>query len=133
MKNLIIEKNYIFNNFYPSFKLNDLNPSQYEEFVELSLSKLSLILSKLKSKNVNKIIYTSSSSVYNLNDNIKFIQDDKFNRTVYSSFKFSAEKLIQNYCKSKNIDFYIMRLFNTYGNENDKFSLIERLVNAKKK
>ena len=37
--------NIIFNNFYPSFKLNDLNPSQYEEFVELSLSKLSLILS----------------------------------------------------------------------------------------
>ena len=111
--------------------MNDLNPSQYEEFVELSLSKLSLILSKLKSKNVNKIIYTSSSSVYNLNDNIKFIQDDKFNRTVYSSFKFSAEKLIQNYCKSKNIDFYIMRLFNIW-HENDKFSLIERLVNAKK-
>lgn len=126
------KKNYIFNNFYPSFKLNDLNSSQYEEFVELSLSKLSLILSQLKSKNVNKIIYTSSSSIYNLNNNIKFIQDDKFNRIVYSSFKFSAEKLIQNYCKSKKIDFYIMRLFNTYGDESDKFSLIERLVNAKK-
>ena len=41
--------------------------------------------------------------------------------SVYSSFKFSAEKLIQNYCKSKNIDFYIMRLFNTYGNENTNF------------
>ena len=126
------KKNYIFNNFYPSFKLNDLNSSQYEEFVELSLSKLSLILSQLESKNVNKIIYTSSSSIYNLNNNIKFIQDDKFNRIVYSSFKFSAEKLIQNYCRSKKIDFYIMRLFNTYGDESDKFSLIERLVNAKK-
>ena len=55
--------------------MNDLNPSQYEEFVELSLSKLSLILSKLKAKELTRLSIQAVHG-YNLNDNIKFIQDD---------------------------------------------------------
>ena len=40
--------NLIFNNFYPSHKLNDLNSSEYQKFVELSLLRLAQILSNLK-------------------------------------------------------------------------------------
>ena len=124
--------NYIFNNFYPSFKLNNLKPNDYKEFVDLSLVKLVEILSNLQSKSINKIIYTSSSSVYNLDDGLRDSKKDQFNRVLYSSFKYSAEKLIQNYCKSKNVDFYIMRLFNTYGDSKDQFSFIEKLIHFKK-
>ena len=53
--------NYIFNNFYPSFKLNNLKPNDYKEFVDLSLVKLVEILSNLQSKNINKIIETPLS------------------------------------------------------------------------
>ena len=136
-KNLNIKNknkvNYIFNNFYPSFKLNNLKPKDYKEFVNLSLVKLVEILSKLPSKNINKIIYTSSSSVYNLDDGFTDAKKDQFNRILYSSFKYSAEKLIQNYCRNKNIKFYIMRLFNTYGDSKDQFSFIEKLIHIKKK
>ena len=127
-KNNEIKANYIFNNFYPSFQLNDLNTKQLREFVDLSIVKLVEILSNLESKNINKIIYTSSSSVYNLDESLKDQKKDQFNRILYSSFKYSAEKLIQNYCEKKNIKFFIMRLFNTYGDEKDQFSLIEKLI-----
>ena len=125
--------NYIFNNFYPSFKLNDLNFLEYQKFVELSVQKLIQILSNLKVKNINKIIYTSSSSVYSLEENLRISEIDKYNRKIYASFKYSAEKIIENFCREKNIDFYIMRLFNTYGDENDKFSFIEKLIKIKEK
>ena len=125
------KSNYIFNNFYPSSKLNMLSANKLNDFVELSISKLVIILSKLISKNINKIIYTSSSAIYNIQDNIKSTEKDSFNREIYSAFKFSAEKLIQNYCKKEKIDFYIMRLFNIYGGKDDEFSLIERLINSK--
>ena len=124
--------NYIFNNFYPSFKLNSLSPIDYENFLQLSLTNLVKILSNLKIKNINKIIYTSSCSVYGIKDNLKNFESDKYNRKVYAAFKYSSEKIIENFCRPNKIDFYVMRLFNTYGNANDNFSFIEKLINIKK-
>jgi len=125
--------NYIFNNFYPSYKLNQLKPNEYKKFVELSLVKLTEILSNLKTKNINKIIYTSSASVYSLSEQLDEFKLDKNNRKIYASFKYSAEKIVENFCRIKKINFYIMRLFNTYGDESDKFSFIEKLIKVKKK
>jgi UDP-N-acetylglucosamine 4,6-dehydratase len=124
--------NYIFNNFYPSFKLNNLNSSEYQKFVELSVLRLVQILSNLKIRNINKIIYTSSASVYSLTDDLRNSKIDSYNRKIYASFKYSAEKLIENFCHENNINFYIMRLFNTYGDENDQFSFIDKLIDIKK-
>ena len=76
------KKNFIINNFYPSFKLNDLSPKQYENFINDSVLNLVKILNKINLKNVNKIIYTSSSSVYSLEGNLKNISYDKFNRKI---------------------------------------------------
>jgi UDP-N-acetylglucosamine 4,6-dehydratase len=124
--------NYIFNNFYPSHKLNDLNSSEYEKFIELSLLKLAQILSNLKITSINKIIYTSSASVYSLDNDLKNSKLDSYNRKLYASFKYSAEKLIENFCYRNNVNFYIMRLFNTYGDKNDQFSFIDKLIEIKK-
>ena len=90
------------------------------------------ILSNLKITNINKIIYTSSASVYSLDDDLKNPKLDSYNRKLYASFKYSAEKLIENFCYSNNVNFYIMRLFNTYGDENDQFSFIDKLIKIKK-
>jgi len=125
--------NFIFNNFYPSFKLNDLNSSEFKSFVDQSIVKLIDILSHLPKKNINKIIYTSSASVYNLINSLEDNEVDSYNRKLYSSFKYSAEKIIQNFCQKKKINFYIIRIFNTYGDSNDKFSFIENLIKVKKK
>ena len=51
--------------------INDLNSSEYQKFVELSLLRLAQILSNLKIININKIIYTSSASVYSLDNDLK--------------------------------------------------------------
>ena len=63
---------------------------------------------------------------------MKNFELDKYNRKIYAAFKYSSEKIIENFCRPNKIDFYIMRLFNTYGNVNDNFSFIEKLINVKK-
>lgn len=126
------KKNYIFNNFYPSHKLNSLNPNEYKKFLKLSVINLVEILSNLETNKVNKLIYTSSSSVYGIEEDLKNSGKDKYNRKIYASLKYSSEKIFENFCKKNKIKFYIMRLFNTYGDENDKFSFIERLIKIKR-
>jgi len=128
----ILKRNFIFNNFYPAYKLNDLEPKQYDDFLDNSLVNLVKILSCLNPKKINKIIYTSSSSIYGLDEDLKFTELDKFNRKIYAALKYSAEKIIQNFCQKNKVNFYIMRLFNTYGDNKDKFSFIEKLINTKK-
>ena len=58
--------NIIFNNFFPSSKLNNLNSNDFDKFSKYSIFNLSKILSGLNKKKICKIIYTSSSSVYNI-------------------------------------------------------------------
>jgi FlaA1/EpsC-like NDP-sugar epimerase len=124
--------NLIFNNFYPSKKLNKLNHNDYKKFCELSLEKISLIFQTIPSYKINKIIYTSSASVYRISENLSHPKKDNFNRELYSSFKLAAEKLIINYANKKKKEYFIMRLFNTYGDFSDEFSFIENIINSKK-
>ena len=55
--------NYIFNNFYPSHKLNDLNSSEYEKFIptlgNLSFSFVCLFKKYLKTKIIDLEIISS--------------------------------------------------------------------------
>jgi len=124
--------NLILNNFFPSKFLNDLSHSNYRQFCNLSLERLIFLLERIPTKKINKIIYTSSSAVHRLSNNISDEKQDKFNRQLYSSFKLAAEKLIINYANSNNKDYFIMRLFNTYGDKDDEFSFIEKIIRAKK-
>ena len=125
--------NLIFNNFYPSKNLNKLNHNDYKKFCELSLEKISLIFQKIPSHKINKIIYTSSASIYRISENLSHPKKDNFNRELYSSFKLAAEKLIINYANKKKKEYFIMRLFNTYGDSSDGFSFIENIINSKKR
>ena len=124
--------NLIFNNFYPSKNLNTLDHKDYKKFCELSLEKISLIFQKIPPNKINKILYTSSASIYRISENLNNPKKDYYNRELYSSFKLAAEKLIINYANKKNKEYFIMRLFNTYGDSLDKFSFIENVINSKK-
>ena len=57
--------NLIMNNFYPSAYINQLNNADYNKFYEQSIVFNAKLFSKINSKKINKIIYSSSSSVYN--------------------------------------------------------------------
>ena len=121
--------NLIINAFYSARKLNSLN--SYKLFIKKSLLNISDIFDKINPRLVNKILYTSSSSVYgSVGGKAGII--DKNNRFIYSSFKLSAENLIKNFCNKNKINFDICRVFNLYG-VNDNFSIISKLVKCKKK
>jgi len=118
--------NLIINSFYSAVKLKKIN--SYETFVNKSIFEIAKILDLLNPKIINKIIYTSSSSVYGLKD-IKINLKDNNNRNIYAAFKLSTEFLIKNFCEKNYISFAICRLFNMYGG-NDKFSVILKLQTA---
>ncbi len=120
--------NIIINSFYPSFKINKI--LNYENFFYESIIKISKALDKINTRKINKIIYTSSSSVYGYGENIN--QFDSGNRKLYSISKLAAENLIINFCKKHKIKFNVARVFNIYG-KNDNFSIISKLIKSYKK
>ena len=118
----------IINSFFSTKKLSDFN--SYEMFAKKAIFETSKILDILNSNRINKIIYTSSSSVYgSINNNIN-LKDDN-NRKIYAGFKIASEFLIKNYCNNRDISLNICRVFNLYG-KNNEFSIIEKFKNAKK-
>ncbi len=120
--------NLIINSFYSARKLNDLN--SYKIFFDKSLSEIAEILDKINPKNIKKILYTSSSSVYgSINNKIKIL--DKNNRYLYSSTKLSCEMLLKNFSDKSKIDLDICRVFNLYG-QNDNFSIISKIKSVLK-
>jgi len=120
--------NVIINSFFPAYQLSKI--FSYREFYKKSIENLSTLLDVLKIFSINKIIYSSSSSIYNSYNN--FIKKDFFNRRIYSSSKFACENLIVNFCQKNNVRFNICRIFNMYGND-EKFSVISKIIKCYKK
>jgi len=122
--------NIIFNNFQVSTKLNEL--SNPKEYIERSIMTTAKVLGFIKSKNlnVNRIVYTSSSSVYG---NSEFCResDPLQPLSLHSSLKISNERLVTNFCHQNNIDYTITRIFNMYGGD-DNFSIISKIIDSYK-
>lgn len=118
----------IFNNFQASTNLYDTQ--DLDKYIENSISHTANILTMLDKHSViiDKIIYTSSSSVYGNN---KFCSEiDNVNpMSLQASLKVANEELIKRFCKSRNINYTIARIFNMYGNE-DNFSVISKIKKA---
>ncbi len=128
--NLSKEKsiNIIFNNFQISTKLNDLsNPSEY---IDRSIMTTANVLNYIKINNlsINKIIYTSSSSVYG-NNELCLETDSLQPLSLHSSLKIANERLIETFATQNRVDYTITRIFNMYGGD-DHFSIVSKIVNA---
>ena len=127
--------NLIMNNFYPSAYITLVNNKNYDKFYEQSILFNAKIFSKINPKKINKIIYSSSSAVYNsIRKDYQYV--DTNNKSLYSSTKIAAENLIYNFCSKNKISFLILRIFNMYSDkQEDKFSVISKLsksLNKKK-
>lgn len=121
------ELNIIFNNFQKATMLNDL--SSPVNYIEYSILATAIVLENLaKNQNINKIIYTSSSSVYGNNILCKESDDIK-PINLHASLKASNERLVEQFCKQNNIDYTIARVFNMYGGE-DEFSIVSKIINS---
>jgi len=120
--------NIIFNNFQTATALNDL--SRPSDYIYRSIMATVEVLGYIKDKgvSVNKIIYTSSSSVYG--NNIFCTESDELiPLNLHASLKISNEKLIEKFAIDNKIDYTIARVFNMYGGE-DKFSIISKIIHA---
>ena len=118
--------NLIFNNFQTAIGLNDV--SHVDQYIENALGITAKVLAYFQETEIQKIIYTSSSSVYG--NNIFCDEHDEVKPlSLHASLKVSNEKLIQTYCKNHQINYTIARIFNMYG-ANDRFSIISKIINA---
>lgn len=120
--------NIVFNNFQSAVELNTL--SNAENYIANSILITAKILDYFKDTQINKIIYTSSSSVYG--NNILCNEKDELKpMNLHASLKVANEKLIEKYCSDNQIDYTIARIFNMYGG-NDNFSIISKIIKSYK-
>jgi len=120
--------NIIINSFYPASKLKKF--SEPVAYIQSSVLALANILNQIKELplSIGKILYTSSASVYGIN-NYCHENDVLMPLNLQSSLKVSSEKLVEGFCNEMNIDCIIARVFNMYGGD-DKFSIISKVINA---
>jgi nucleoside-diphosphate-sugar epimerase len=118
--------NIIFNNFQTSTQLDNLENSI--NYIENSILLTSMVLDFFKKTDtyINKIIYTSSSSVYG-NNKLCNEGDRLKPANLYASLKIANEKLIEKFCIINKIDYTILRIFNMYGGD-DNFSIISKIL-----
>lgn len=120
--------NIIFNNFQVSTALNDNN--NFDKYITRSILDTSRVITFFINSNlkINKIIYTSSSSVYGNN---KFCSENDQVKpmNLQGALKISNEELIKRICEENKIEYTIARVFNMYGGD-DKFSIISKIKDA---
>ena len=123
------KKNIIFNNFHPANQLSGVD--NYLNYVQNSITVTAMVLEYFRDSEINKIVYSSSSSVYG--DSSEKCKESDFVNPLnfYSSVKLANEMLVREYCNSASIDYTIARIFNMYGG-NDNFSVIFKIVHAVK-
>ena len=75
------------------------------------------ILEACRNYGVRHLIYASSSSVYGLNANVPYSEDDKVDNPVslYAATKKSNELMAHSYCKLYGISMTGLRFFTVYG------------------
>jgi len=118
--------NIIFNNFQTALQLNEMR--HLDKYIENAIGITSKTLEYFRETNIQKIIYTSSSSVYG--NNIFCNESDDINPlSLHAALKVSNEKMIEQYCTNRNINYTIARIFNMYGEE-DTFSIISKIITA---
>lgn len=121
---------FIFNNFYPSTQLND--NLDFNKYIKQAISNTASVLSFISDHNLNvqKIIYTSSSSVYG-NNNFCSENDNPKPISLQGCLKLSNEKMIERFCMANDINFTIARIFNMFGGR-DNFSVISKIADSYK-
>ena len=86
----------IINSFYPASKLT--NYSEPEIYIQSSILTLAIVLDQIKrfQLDIGKLLYSSSASVYGVN-NLCNESDTLMPLNLYSSLKITSEKLIEDF------------------------------------
>lgn len=88
------------------------------------------ILEISRNINVKKIVFISSSAVYGESSNTA--EDSTCHPITFNGHtKLLNEELIKAFCKQNNIEYLILRAFNSFGGD-DRFSVVHKLISAAK-
>jgi UDP-glucose 4-epimerase len=120
--------NLILNQFQPAARLNDLsNPPEYIDNAIMTTANI-LAFIKNKCSKINKVVYTSSSSVYGNN---KSCVEEGLSQplSLHATLKLANERLISQFCLAEGVDYTIARVFNMYGGY-DEFSIVSKIIKA---
>lgn len=90
------------------------NPLQYQKVNEAGTLNL---LEYAKKRKISRFIFASSSSVYGINMNVPWNEDDKLLTPIspYAATKLSGEMMGHVYSHLFNINFIALRFFTVYG------------------
>ena len=74
------------------------------------------VLQAAKEHNVKRVVFSSSSSVYGLTDQLPTNEEAAINcLNIYSLSKWYGEQLCNNFYKNYNLESCVLRYFNVYG------------------
>lgn len=116
----------VLNAFQPAVALRDIgDPAAY---VERAIGVTARVLGALTDLDVERLIYTSSASVYG--DNILCSESDPARPLdLHASLKLANEHLVRTVCTTRGVRFTIARVFNMYGGD-DRFSVVSKVIAA---
>jgi len=79
------------------------------------------VIQACRKHNVKKIIFSSTSAVYENSETFPLKEDSYFKDPdlIYSMSKMASEKVCLSYCKNYDMDITILRFFNVYGINQD--------------
>jgi len=90
------------------------NPQLY---YDVNLMGILSVLDAARRNGVRSLVFSSSSSVYGLNEKMPFHEDDPINRPAspYAASKIAAEALCHSYAHVHGLPIHVLRLFTVYG------------------
>lgn len=83
-----------------------------------------------KMKEIKKFVFISSCSVYGESSNSSE-EKECHPITMNGHTKHFNEQLIKSYCQAQNINYLILRAFNSYGGD-DQFSVVQKIIKCSK-
>ena len=104
--------------------------SSFESVLDSNVMTSAKALRICKEKGIPKFIFISSCSVYGNSTNTD--EDSHCSPITMNGFiKLFNEELIKSYCIKNNINFLILRAFNSYGGF-DSFSVVQKIIDCAK-
>ncbi len=100
--------------------LPECEANPYKAF-DVNVSGVANVLDACRSSNVKKIIFASTSAVYENNDSNKCHKETDMvsPNLIYATSKYCAEQICKSYAQNYDMDIVICRFFNVFGPHQD--------------
>jgi len=101
-----------------------------EAVLDSNIMTTAKVLELCKEKGIPKLVFISSCSVYGESSNAD--EEDICHPFTMNGFiKLFNEELIKTFCSNKDINYLIIRAFNSYGGD-DNFSVVQKIIECAK-